>query len=248
VDSIQTSPPHDNYLDPYVSRLCAQLRTNDPSVLPEDSSEYFEPDVPDSGRLEIAEALEQNSIVRRIGLHANHYENLSADAMAKYLAQSKHLLAVKFSHFSFGTAECHQQALSTFIEAIGQSNSVKELDLTCPGLVPASKSLEKLLTRTKTLQSLTVYWKMRGYLEEVAAVAIASGFAKNTTLREIKLFEWQETSLIPVLTALQMHPMLEKVHVAFFRSLAGIDALLRGKHSQLKQLRISTFKGFSVGE
>jgi hypothetical protein len=57
--------------------------------------------------------------------------------MAKYLAQSKHLLAVKLGlDDSFETAEeCpHQQFLSTFIEAIGRSNSLKELELSCPDL------------------------------------------------------------------------------------------------------------------
>jgi hypothetical protein len=57
----------------YVSQLCAQLRTNDPSVLPEESCEYFEPNVPDSSRLEIAEALAQNTNVRRIGLELHRY-------------------------------------------------------------------------------------------------------------------------------------------------------------------------------
>jgi hypothetical protein len=58
----------------------------------------------------------------------NHYEKIPVDAMAKYLAQSKHLLAVKLSldDSSETAEECpHQQFLSTFIEAIGQSNSVK---------------------------------------------------------------------------------------------------------------------------
>jgi hypothetical protein len=48
--------------------LCAQVRANDPSVLPQGPNEIFQPDVPDSCRLEIAEALLKNIIVRRIGL------------------------------------------------------------------------------------------------------------------------------------------------------------------------------------
>jgi hypothetical protein len=61
---------------------------------------------------------------------------------------------------------------------------------------------------------------------------------QNATLREIIMVDRQETSLIPVMTALQMHPVLEKVTMAFFRSLAGIDVLLRGKHSQLEELTV----------
>jgi Ran GTPase-activating protein (RanGAP) involved in mRNA processing and transport len=236
--------------DLFVSRLCARLRSNDPSVVPEEPSDYFEPDVRDSRRLEIAEALAQNTIVRRIGLDANNYENLSADAMAKFLAQSKHLLAVKLSvDFSFGTAEecAHQQFLSTFIEAIGRSNSAKELELTCPGLILTSKSLENMLIRTKTIQSLTVYVKRQGHLEEAAIDAIASGFTKNATLREIIMVDWQETSLVRVLTALQDHPVLETLQVEGISSLEGINALLGSNNSLLKQLIIARFNG-SIGE
>jgi Leucine-rich repeat (LRR) protein len=236
--------------DLYVSRLCAQLRTNDPSVVPEESSDYFEPDVPDSRRLEIAEALAKNTIVRRIGLEAKNYTKLSADAMAKYLTDSKHLLAVKLSlDDSLETKDkCpHQQFLSTFIETIGQSNSVKELELTCPDLTTASKSLEKMLPRTKTLQSLIVYLERQGHLEEAATDAIASGFTKNATLREIIMVDWHETSLIRVLTALQDHPVLETLQVEGISSLAGINALLGSKKSQLKQLIIARFNG-SIGE
>jgi Ran GTPase-activating protein (RanGAP) involved in mRNA processing and transport len=236
--------------DAYVSRLCAQLRTNDPSVLPEEPSEYFDLDVSESSRLEIAEALAHNTIIRRIALELDCYNEEAADAMARYLAQSKHLLAVKLSHdVCFGRMECtHQQALSSYIDAIGQSNSVKEVELMCPGLAPASsKSFENMLTRTETLQFIRVDLESGGPLEEAATAAIASGFSKNATLREIIMVDWQETSLIPVLAALRDHPVLEKVNFTLFRSLAGINVLLRGKHSQLKELTISRFNE-SIGE
>jgi hypothetical protein len=168
----------------FVSRLCAQLRNNDPSVLPEGPNQYFEPCVLDWSRLNIAEALAQNTIIRRIGLELQHYTKLSADAMAKYPAQSKHLLAVKLSldvRFETGEECPHHQFLSSFIDAIGQSNSVEEINLTCPGLGPASsKSFENMLTRTKTLQLINVDLKSGGLLEEAATAAIASGFSKNS--------------------------------------------------------------------
>jgi hypothetical protein len=63
-----------------VPRLCAQLRTNDPSVLPHGPYELFQPDVPDFCRLAIAKALAQNTVVRRIFLERKHYGTLSADA------------------------------------------------------------------------------------------------------------------------------------------------------------------------
>jgi Ran GTPase-activating protein (RanGAP) involved in mRNA processing and transport len=232
-----------------VPRLCAQLRTNDPSVLPEGPNMVFQPHVPDSCRLEIAEALAQNTIVRRIGLEIQHYSQLSADAMAKYLAQSKRLLYVHLSlGLIYGMERFHQQFFSTFIEAIGQSTSVTHLNVRELGFETASsESLENLLTRTTTLRLLKVDLKRKGPLEEAATAAIASGFSKNTTLREIALTHWQETTFTPVLTALRDHPVLQKLHVEGFSSLAGITALLRGKQSQLKELTMLEFNG-SIGE
>jgi Ran GTPase-activating protein (RanGAP) involved in mRNA processing and transport len=231
-----------------VPRLCAQLRANDPSVLPEGPNEVFQPHVPESCRLEIAEALLQNTIVRRIALDLQHYSELSADAMAKYLAQSKRLLYVElssiYSIYSFESTT-DQQLLSSFIEAVGKSNSIKELNLSCPDLGPTGKSFENLLTRTKSLRHLRVDLSLgrQGPLEDAVTAAIASGCSKNTTLREIHLVNLQETSLTPVLTALQMHPLLEKLHVVGYASLAGMDALLRGNNSQIKELIIGQFNG-----
>jgi Ran GTPase-activating protein (RanGAP) involved in mRNA processing and transport len=247
------SPP-----PPSVLRLCAQLRANDPSVLLEErpnvfqlhevTNKVFHANVPDSCRKVIAEALLQNTIVRRIALELDDYREKSTFAMAKYLALSKHLLYVDLELHEDDRMEYpHQQFLSKFIKAIGQSTSVQELSLTNLGLKPAGKSFEKMLTRTKTLRHLKFDLKGQGPLEEAATAAIASGFSKNTTLREIKLFGWQQTSLVPVLTALQDHPVLERLEVTSYRSLAGMDAFLRGKHPQLKELMIGKFKG-SIGE
>jgi hypothetical protein len=161
-----------------VPRLCAQLCANDPSVLPQGPNEVFQPDVPDSCRLEIAEALLENIIVRRIRFELQHYSKLSADAMAKYLAQSKRLLYVEFSSlYRLESTITYQQFISSFIEAIGKSNSIKELSITCPGLGSASESFENLLTRTKTLRHLRLNLRRQEPMEEAVTAAIASGFS-----------------------------------------------------------------------
>jgi hypothetical protein len=146
--------------------------------------------------------------------------------MTKYVAQSKYLLAVELSHPSSSEMDHrHPQFLSSFIEAIGQSNSIKELNLTCPGLGVASMFFQKLLTQTNTLRHVQVDLQRRGPVAEAATAAIASGFSKNTTLREIVLIEWRESSRISVLTALRDHPVLEKLQIVGYTSLAGMDAL-----------------------
>jgi Ran GTPase-activating protein (RanGAP) involved in mRNA processing and transport len=84
--------------------------------------------------------------------------------------------------------------------------------------------------------------------EAVTAAMIASGLSKNATLREIELVDWVETSRISALIALRDHPVLEKLQVEGFSSLVGVDALLRGKNSQLKELIIEKFNGSLTGE
>jgi Ran GTPase-activating protein (RanGAP) involved in mRNA processing and transport len=244
------------------ARVIAQLRTNDPSLLPGwlfNHKFVICPSEPDPIRVELAEALTQNTVVRRIMLQPHDYSKLSADAMAKYLMRSKRLLHVDLMGeslcvfefisrmaFGFRGERGHERALCTFIEAIGQSTSVTHLSLVNLGLGPVSESFENLLTRTENLRHLTVDLERQGHLEEAATAAIASGFSKNTTLREIKLVDWQEISLIPVLTALQMHPVLETLHVEGISSSAGIDALLGSQHSQLKELIIARFNRSTV--
>jgi hypothetical protein len=233
--------------------IVAQLHTNDPSL-----SNHFpviRRSVPDRIRIVLAEALIQSTVVRGILLQPLDFSKLSANAMAKYLMQSKHLLKVKLgdgprtlfesmSGLPFGSRR--KGALCKFLEAISQSTSVKELSLIDLDLGSVSETFENLLTRTKTLQHLEVDLEKRGPLEEAATATIASSFSKNTTLREINLVHWQETSLIPVLAALRDHPVLEKLQIAHFSSLNGIDVLVGSKESQLKELLLAGFPRSTV--
>ena len=66
--------------------------------------------------------------------------------------------------------------------------------------------------------------------------AISSGFANNTTLRDVEFQCWREADLAPVLTALQRHPVLEKIHfnarhIGCLPSLSGHEVLLRSPDS-----------------
>jgi Ran GTPase-activating protein (RanGAP) involved in mRNA processing and transport len=233
-----------------MARVIAQLRTNDPFLFPGASSNHHFgicPSVSDHIRVNVAEALIQNTIVQRILLRPHDYSKLSADAMAKYLLQSKHLLHVDLRlDVNYIMEHPHQHFLSTFIEAIGQSTSVQQLSLMNMGLGTTSESFATMLTRTKTLRRLRVDLERQDPLEEAATTAIASGFSKNSTLRDIKLVDWQQSSLTPALTALRDHTVLEKLQVEGFSSFTGIDALLRGEKSRLKELIIARFKGSTV--
>jgi hypothetical protein len=74
---------------------------------------------------------------------------------------------------------------------------------------------------TQTLRTLSIMG--RGYrieeFDEVQRAAIISGFANNTTLRDLGFSGWREADLAPVLTALQDHPALQKIHLTAAKSL-----------------------------
>jgi hypothetical protein len=75
---------------------------------------------------------------------------------------------------------------------------------------------------------------------KVQIAAITSGFANNTTLRDLKFRGWRETELAPVLTALQDHPALRKIHLTaapqdYLPSLSGLDILLRNQDSKVEE-------------
>jgi Ran GTPase-activating protein (RanGAP) involved in mRNA processing and transport len=235
--------------------LIRQLRTNDPSALPAGGRHrHFSipTDFSDNRRVDVVEALRQNTIIQRIMLLLEDYKAESAEAMAKYLAQSKSLLSVNLSRRDrsyfrfFGEAMDIMQVsvLATFMEALSQSTSLQDLGLMSMEIGPASKSFENLLTRTQTLRYLKVDLDGGPPLAEVETAAIASGFSKNTTLQKIDFIRWREESLTPVLTALQDHPVLEILHVKGVQSLTGIDDLLRSKKSRVKEVTIQGCHGY----
>jgi hypothetical protein len=73
---------------PFEARVIKKLRTNDPSLFRSACSNHtfgIRPSVPGLIRVELAEALTQNTVVRRIMLQPHHYSKFSTGAMAKYL-------------------------------------------------------------------------------------------------------------------------------------------------------------------
>jgi Ran GTPase-activating protein (RanGAP) involved in mRNA processing and transport len=229
-------------------RVIEQLRQNGLSLFPGDLAMHSS--LPEPVQVELAKAERQNALVQRIILKPHDFSKSSADTMAKYLKRSKRLLQVKLMDAPHSLSEAfpgqtygfrRTWALCTFLEAIAESTSLKNLSLKNLDLEPACESFENLLIRTKALRDVHIDLEKRGPLEEAATAAIASGFSKNTTLRKISLLCWQETSLISVLTALQMHPVLEVLQIEGFSSFTGFDALVRSKQSQLKELAIVRF-------
>jgi hypothetical protein len=206
-----------------VRDFCAKLRANDPRILPP-RDEPFEiySYHPEAGRIEIARALGENTSVKRILLDVDDRSERFVEVLASYLRSSKHLQSVHltgppedrfFLYLDAGTAaqksRTRQQNISVLFRALYWSTSVMELimdDLNL-GLSDSPTlhwAFHKYLAFT---MSLAVTLEIRATNGQAfgpeQVFAVCSGFAKNTTLREITLTDWTERCLAPVFAALE---------------------------------------------
>jgi hypothetical protein len=99
--------------------------------------------------------------------------------------------------------------MSLLVRALSRSTSVTELSVETEHVRVSSVAFQKLLTRTQTLQKLEMSFEYNQYLDEVQLAAITSGFASNTTLRDLEFQGWREADLTPVMAALQDHRAAE---------------------------------------
>jgi hypothetical protein len=237
-----------------VRDFCAKLRANDPRILPP-RDEPFEiySYHPEAGRIEIARALGENTSVKRILLDVDDRSERFVEVLASYLRSSKHLHSVHltgppedrfFLYLDAGTAarECRtrQQNISVLFRALYWSTSVTELimddlNLGLSDSPTAHWAFHKYMAFTMSLVTLEIGANGQVFGPE-QVFAVCSGFAKNTTLREITLNDWTESCLAPVLAALETHPALQCLRLRRVESLLGLDGLLRSKNSKITKL------------
>jgi hypothetical protein len=184
----------DASISPTVREQCNRLRTDDPrfSQGPNDVLDIS------SGRSEaerigIAQALEENTSVKRIHLHLLQNTKRSAKAFARYVKASKHLQSVKLSgsfnsqmhHGVVSVADTEYRDFSVLLQALSRNTSVTKLNIDNLDVGLASVAFQNFLTRTQTLQKLqlTSFWQSG---DDVQQAAVASGFANNTTLCELE--------------------------------------------------------------
>jgi Ran GTPase-activating protein (RanGAP) involved in mRNA processing and transport len=227
-----------------VRELCDQLRANDPCILSRNSTfeiSYHIFGCSEAEYIEIFQALKENTSVKhiRLTLFERYCTKRSALVAAEYLESSKTLqiLHLGFSH----RFQELPAALSLLLRALSRNTSVTELGFHSDVLTFASMAFQELLTSTQTLQKMVRVAQVDEEFNAVQIASIASGFASNTTLRDIKFKSWREADLAPVLTALQRHPALEKIHFNassfnYLPSLSGLEDLLRSQDSKVKEL------------
>jgi Ran GTPase-activating protein (RanGAP) involved in mRNA processing and transport len=248
-----------------VHELCNQLRANDPRVLRNRGGvSVFIPFNPDSDYEEayneaeciaILQALKENTSVKCIDfdrLFDGVYTKASALVAAEYVESSTTLQTLDLC------VVCHEgfheirEMISLVLCSLSRNQSVTKL-IIYPGVVSfASVAVQEFLTCTQTLQKLQLIAFGNEAFDERQTAAIASGFANNTTLRDLELESWKEANLVPVLAALQGHPALEKIcfsgtDVDYLPSLSGLEVLLRSQDSKVEELVLEHFDIRTVG-
>jgi Ran GTPase-activating protein (RanGAP) involved in mRNA processing and transport len=235
--------------------LCNQLRVNDGRVL-ENDPEYNSVFVPfkysgeysEDERIAVFQALKENTSVKCIRLAPHKFTKRSAKAAAKYLKSSKTLQTLHLDDSPYQNPHERREMISILFRALSRNTSVTKLIINFDVVRFGCVAFQELLTNTQTLQTLSVvrrYDYRYGELNEVDIAAITSGFANNTTLRDLEFQGWRETELAPVLTALQEHPALQKIYLN--ESLSGLEVLLRSQDSKVKELVLEGIHRSTVG-
>jgi Ran GTPase-activating protein (RanGAP) involved in mRNA processing and transport len=230
--------------------LCLQLRSNDPRNF--EASRHLS-GCNEAECIEVFQALKENASVKHteLTLFERNCTKRSALVAAEYLESSKTLQTLHLGyrqHFQELPA-----ALNLLLRALSRNTSVTELAFLSDAVTFASVAFQEVLTGTQTLQKLQIIGSEDEEFNAVQITAITSGFASNTTLRDLKFKSWREADLAPVLTALQRHRTLEKIHFStlgsfhYLQSLSGLEVLLRSQDSKVKELIFEQLDTRTVG-
>jgi hypothetical protein len=241
-----------------VRELCNQLRANAPRVMTYSST--FVPSnsfcgCSEAECIEVFQALKDNTSVKRIRFSMpfdRHYTERSALVTEEYVESSKTLQTLDLSYGRHPYSEEGHEMISVVLRALSRNSSVTKVSIDTSVVKFASVAFEELLAQTHTLQKLQLFGSLIEEFDEVQTAAIASGFANNTTLRDVEFQSWRVAGLTPVLTALQRHPALQKIHFSVksmdcLLSLSGLEVLLRSQDSKVKELILEQVNARTVG-
>jgi Ran GTPase-activating protein (RanGAP) involved in mRNA processing and transport len=221
-------------------KFCAQVRNNDPSILPEPGQPFkIRHSLSEKEGIKLADALLENTSVTYLELRTEKYTKNSAEAMAKYVRTSKHLQRIHWEGARSPLFRQREEIFCCFLHAFQESTSLKELGILFP--VTGGKSnlaLESMLTHTQSLQSLSHFYPF-GLLGDIAVAAASSGLRKNTSLRELTLEFEGFASTSPIFTSVRDHPHLRRLCLRGHMSdVAGLETFLLSDTSKITELDI----------
>jgi Leucine-rich repeat (LRR) protein len=220
--------------------VCAKVRKNDPSILPEPGEPLRILHLTEKEDMELADALLENNNVTYLQLGTEKCTKSSAEAIAKYVRTSKRLQRIRWNGDSgvpYRGLRHHEETLCCFLAGIQESTSLKVLDINLPPTGgPSNLALESMLAHTQSLRSLSLIYP---YEEDIDVAAASSGLKKNTTLRELTLEVSEGKTVSSILTSLHDHPVLRRL---CFRGhaidLTGLETLLLSDTSKITELDI----------
>jgi Ran GTPase-activating protein (RanGAP) involved in mRNA processing and transport len=234
-DSTGTVSHYPNFLE-----FCTKVRNNDPSILPKPGDPLIIRDqLSEKERIELADALLENTNVTYLLLKTENYRKSSTEAMAKYIRTSKRLQRIRWYTIPDQKCEEMEEMLCCFLAAIQECTSLKELNMELPLQgKPSYLAFENMLAHTKCLRSLSLTYQNE--LEGPAVAAASSGLKRNTTLRELTLkVSLGATALSPIYTSLRDHPLLQRLCLwGYAMDLTGLETLLQTDTSKITELNI----------
>jgi Ran GTPase-activating protein (RanGAP) involved in mRNA processing and transport len=256
-DASNNHSADDALISSAVRKLCDQLRANDPRISSTFETSNYISGCSEAEYIAVFQALKENTSLKHIAfefgvLFERQYTERSALVTAEYVESSKTLQSLCLSYGYPQYSHEVSEMISIVLRALSRNTSVSELRSDIDVVTFASVAFEELLTRTQTLQKLQIDHYGNEVFSGVQIAAITSGFANNTTLRDLTFQGWREASLTPVLAALQGHPALQKIYFGAkfgycLPSLSGLEALLRSQDSKVKELALERVDARTVG-
>jgi Ran GTPase-activating protein (RanGAP) involved in mRNA processing and transport len=244
-----------------IYELCHLLRANDPRVLTSHVGSTFIPynflrNRSEARYISVFRALKKNTSVKSINftiLFERHYTERCALVTAEYVESSKTLRTLRLCPGFLLHSHEVCEMISHLLRALSRNTSVTKLIISIDVVLFASVAFQELLTCTQTLRTLQMDGSGSQVFNGAQTAAIVSGFANNTTLRDLEFNSWRDADLAPVLTALQDHPVLQEVYFRaqrgrhLPRSLSGLGILLRSQNSKVKELILEHVDSNTVG-
>jgi Ran GTPase-activating protein (RanGAP) involved in mRNA processing and transport len=238
-----TNTGDDDTFLPGFLEFCGMVRNNDPSILPAPGHFLRIRHLTEKEDVELADALLENDGVKYLELGTAKYTKASAEAMAKYVRNSKCLERIVYNGEFYQLLPQHEEMLCCLLPAMQESTSLKELKLELsPTGGQSYIAFANMLMHTKSLRSLTLI-SPRGVSlprEEIFVDAAALGLKLNTTLRELTLeFSRGATTVSPIVTSLHGHPLLQRLCLRWCaEDLTGLETVLRSDNSKITELEI----------
>jgi Ran GTPase-activating protein (RanGAP) involved in mRNA processing and transport len=244
------------YASSVFSGFCAELREDDPTVLPSTGNPFkIRAGLTETQYIELSAALLESSAVKRLELDVYALTEGSAQAIGRYLRASKCLVSVSLDEgWAPATAfedrsawwRNHHTVLTILLRSLRKSTSLEEFSIKNRQLGRASHELKAFLIHTKSLRKLALSTSLPP--EEWGRVQL--GLSMNTTLVELALIDnflygdgQVPYNVAPIPKGLHNHPSLKTLRLEACRGeVTGIENLLISDKSKITQVIIS-FQG-----